>query len=77
MKELVTDIFFDLDHTLWDFERNSALTFKKIFELKTSYIISFVFYSEIISEAARNLTSKNENENENENDIDFWLFCHG
>jgi putative hydrolase of the HAD superfamily len=26
----VTDIFFDLDHTLWDFERNSALTFEKI-----------------------------------------------
>lgn len=26
-----TDIFFDLDHTLWDFERNSALTFEKIF----------------------------------------------
>ena len=28
---LVTDVFFDLDHTLWDFERNSALTFEKIF----------------------------------------------
>lgn len=28
----VTDIFFDLDHTLWDFERNSALTFAKILE---------------------------------------------
>ena len=27
----VTDVFFDLDHTLWDFERNSALTYKKIF----------------------------------------------
>lgn len=27
----ITDIFFDLDHTLWDFEKNSALTFKKIF----------------------------------------------
>ncbi|MEM9364191.1 MAG: YjjG family noncanonical pyrimidine nucleotidase [Bacteroidota bacterium] len=27
----VRDIFFDLDHTLWDFERNSALTFQKIF----------------------------------------------
>ncbi|WP_350287149.1 YjjG family noncanonical pyrimidine nucleotidase [uncultured Croceitalea sp.] len=27
----VTDVFFDLDHTLWDFEKNSALTFKKIF----------------------------------------------
>ncbi|RNC89265.1 MAG: noncanonical pyrimidine nucleotidase, YjjG family [Allomuricauda sp.] len=29
-KSLVTDVFFDLDHTLWDFEKNSALTFKKI-----------------------------------------------
>ena len=27
----ITDIFFDLDHTLWDFERNSMLTFQKIF----------------------------------------------
>lgn len=27
-----TDIFFDLDHTLWDFERNSALTFESIFD---------------------------------------------
>jgi len=26
----ITDVFFDLDHTLWDFERNSALTFDKI-----------------------------------------------
>ncbi|MFD2433603.1 YjjG family noncanonical pyrimidine nucleotidase [Mesonia maritima] len=26
----ITDIFFDLDHTLWDFERNSALAFEKI-----------------------------------------------
>ncbi|MCF7569553.1 YjjG family noncanonical pyrimidine nucleotidase [Sabulilitoribacter arenilitoris] len=29
----VTDIFFDLDHTLWDFDKNSALTFDKIFKL--------------------------------------------
>ncbi|MAU71900.1 MAG: noncanonical pyrimidine nucleotidase, YjjG family [Pseudozobellia sp.] len=29
-RETITDIFFDLDHTLWDFERNSALTFEKI-----------------------------------------------
>ena len=27
----ITDVFFDLDHTLWDFEKNSALTFEKIF----------------------------------------------
>jgi len=26
-------VFFDLDHTLWDFDKNSGLTFKKIFEL--------------------------------------------
>ncbi|MDO1513578.1 YjjG family noncanonical pyrimidine nucleotidase [Maribacter confluentis] len=30
-KNKVTDIFFDLDHTLWDFDRNSAYTFQKIF----------------------------------------------
>lgn len=29
----ITDIFFDLDHTLWDFDKNSALTFDKIFKL--------------------------------------------
>jgi len=26
----ITDIFFDLDHTLWDFERNSALAFETV-----------------------------------------------
>ncbi len=31
-KSKVTDVFFDLDHTLWDFEKNSALTFEKIFQ---------------------------------------------
>lgn len=30
MKDKITDVFFDLDHTLWDFEKNSALTFNKI-----------------------------------------------
>jgi len=29
-KNVVTDVFFDLDHTLWDFERNSELTFQRI-----------------------------------------------
>lgn len=28
----ITDIFFDLDHTLWDFDKNSALAFQKVFE---------------------------------------------
>ena len=31
--ENIKHVFFDLDHTLWDFDRNSALTFQKIFEL--------------------------------------------
>jgi len=26
-------IFFDLDHTLWDFDKNSSFTFKKLFNL--------------------------------------------
>ena len=29
----ITDVFFDLDHTLWDFDRNSAMTFEKIFQI--------------------------------------------
>ncbi len=31
-RDAITDVFFDLDHTLWDFERNSALTFERILE---------------------------------------------
>jgi putative hydrolase of the HAD superfamily len=30
----ITDIFFDLDHTLWDFDKNSGLAFERIFERK-------------------------------------------
>lgn len=29
----ISHVFFDLDHTLWDFDENSKLTFRKIFEL--------------------------------------------
>lgn len=29
-KNKITDLFFDLDHTLWDFEKNSELTFKQL-----------------------------------------------
>jgi putative hydrolase of the HAD superfamily len=31
-KKLVTDVFFDLDHTLWDFDKNSMLAFKRVFK---------------------------------------------
>ncbi|OYQ36339.1 noncanonical pyrimidine nucleotidase, YjjG family [Flavobacterium cyanobacteriorum] len=30
-REHVKAVFFDLDHTLWDFERNSALAFQTVF----------------------------------------------
>lgn len=29
---IISDVFFDLDHTLWDFDRNSGLAFKRVFE---------------------------------------------
>lgn len=32
MPNTISDVFFDLDHTLWDFEKNSALAFETIFK---------------------------------------------
>lgn len=32
MKTPITDVFFDLDHTLWDFDTNSKLAFEKLFK---------------------------------------------
>lgn len=42
-KDNITDIFFDLDHTLWDFDKNSNLTFIKIFKLNELEIDIDVF----------------------------------
>lgn len=33
MTRKIKHVFFDLDHTLWDFDKNSALTFELIFKL--------------------------------------------
>jgi len=33
MKNKIKHVFFDLDHTLWDFDKNSGLTFDKLFKL--------------------------------------------
>jgi len=33
MTNNIKHVFFDLDHTLWDFDKNSGLTFEKIFKL--------------------------------------------
>lgn len=32
IKPTITDVFFDLDHTLWDFDRNSALALDRVFQ---------------------------------------------
>jgi putative hydrolase of the HAD superfamily len=33
MRDDIKHVFFDLDHTLWDFDKNSGLTFERIFKL--------------------------------------------
>ena len=35
MRDKIEHVFFDLDHTLWDFDKNSGLTFEKIFKLNS------------------------------------------
>lgn len=47
----ITDVFFDLDHTLWDFDTNSALTFQKIFKKNniTVHLPEFLTYYEPIN----------------------------
>jgi len=47
----ITDVFFDLDHTLWDFDRNSALAFSKIFELNGVNVDlnEFLFHYKVIN----------------------------
>ena len=32
IKQPITDVFFDLDHTLWDFDKNSGLAFERVFK---------------------------------------------
>ena len=46
----ITDIFFDLDHTLWDFDKNSEITYKIIFEelkIEVSLVQFLVAYTSI------------------------------
>lgn len=48
MNTNITDVFFDLDHTLWDFEKNSAKTFEKVFENQKIQINLNLFLSHYI-----------------------------
>lgn len=38
MREDIKHVFFDLDHTLWDFDKNSGLTFERIFKLNQIHV---------------------------------------
>ena len=74
-KNNIKDIFFDLDHTLWDFDKNSNLTFIKIFDLNeldintggkslgiTSFNGGFIYSSPIESDIEKQVWNVTENE---------------
>ena len=48
MKNDITHIFFDLDHTLWDFDTNSALAFDAIFKRDFPAINTKLFLEQYI-----------------------------
>ncbi|MET3028258.1 YjjG family noncanonical pyrimidine nucleotidase [Flavobacterium sp. UW10123] len=48
MNTNITDIFFDLDHTLWDFDKNSEMAFDRIFKNKYQEIVTQDFIKEYI-----------------------------
>ncbi|UWY28699.1 YjjG family noncanonical pyrimidine nucleotidase [Flavobacterium sp. TR2] len=48
MNTNITDIFFDLDHTLWDFDKNSEMAFDRIFKTKYQEIVTQDFIKEYI-----------------------------
>jgi len=50
----ITDIFFDLDHTLWDFDKNSEITYKIIFD-NLDLEVSLVAFLEAYKDINKNL----------------------
>ncbi|MBE8727698.1 YjjG family noncanonical pyrimidine nucleotidase [Flavobacterium hungaricum] len=48
MNTNITDIFFDLDHTLWDFDKNSEMAFDRIFREKYTEIHTQDFIKQYI-----------------------------
>ena len=44
----IKDVFFDLDHTLWDFDKNSELTFDGIFNRIHPEIITKQFIEKYV-----------------------------
>ena len=48
LKNRITDIFFDLDHTLWDFDTNSELAFDRIFRKDYPAVVTKIFLEKYI-----------------------------
>ena len=48
LRDKITDVFFDLDHTLWDFDTNSTLAFATIFKKKHPNISVTLFIEKYI-----------------------------
>ncbi|RZJ53287.1 MAG: noncanonical pyrimidine nucleotidase, YjjG family [Flavobacterium sp.] len=48
MNTTITDIFFDLDHTLWDFDKNSEMAFDRIFTSRFPDIKTVDFISKYV-----------------------------
>lgn len=48
LKTTITHLFFDLDHTLWDFDTNSQLAFDKIFRQGHPLVTTEVFLTHYI-----------------------------
>ncbi|MEG0917304.1 MAG: YjjG family noncanonical pyrimidine nucleotidase [Myroides sp.] len=60
-KEHITDLFFDLDHTIYDFDKNSALTFQAIFtEMELSGVDDFMTHFKPINDSYWERFSKEE-----------------
>ena len=45
---MITHVFFDLDHTLWDFEKNSEMAFDSIFKINYPNINTSTFIEKYI-----------------------------
>jgi putative hydrolase of the HAD superfamily len=45
---IIKDVFFDLDHTLWDFDKNSELTFENIFNRNHPTIETKIFIEKYV-----------------------------
>lgn len=60
-KEHITDLFFDLDHTIYDFDKNSALTFQSVFsDLNLKGVDDFMTHFKPINDYYWEKLSRNE-----------------